>query len=165
MNDDHTPDSADDLAFVKRMRERLAEQARDDRDATLDDTFRDVRGVARPRSAPWRYAAIALAAAAVAVVVTWLALRPSAEGPAAFDGGSGPMPRADQAVRLDARGRLAESEIDGERLIFRGGRLIRIEHRKDGVLDGEVVDLDGAGRVVRIETWSQGKLTGTREPP
>jgi len=165
MSDDRTPDSERDVAFVARMRSRLAEAAQADRAELVDDTFAASRPVARARTPAWRHVATALAAAAVAAVVTWLALGGAAPRPTAFDGGGGTIAGAGPSVRLDAHGRLAESEIDGERLIFRSGHLVRIERRVDGALHGDVVDLDGAGRVVRIERWRNGELTATQEAP
>ena len=155
-----------DRAFAARLKGRLAEEAERDRDEAIGQAFRALgAGRRRGTRAGWsRIAAIAAVAAAVAAFVTWVAMGGLAGdgGPiAAFDGGGGEARAGASEVRLDAAGRLEETVTDGERLVFRAGRLVRIEHVRGGVLDGVVVDLDGRGEVVRVETWR----AGARVPP
>jgi hypothetical protein len=86
----------------------------------------------------------------------------------AFDGGlvDDGAPRSGAEVVRDARGRIAEirkknaGELDGERLLFRSGRLIRTEQWRAGRLDGVTVDYDAHGRVVATESWVGGEARG-----
>lgn len=167
--DAESAERASDAAFVALLRGQLEDRAEAERDAALAETFRALPRVPAPRRL-WPYLATALAAGVLAAVATWLLARdPRVEHrqhpSVAFDGGAGPSGGGGQVVTWDGAGRLATSELDGERLVFRSGRLVRVEHGPVGALDGTAIDLDGAGRVVRIETWVGGKLTATREVP
>ena len=146
----------EELAFVARAKARLEAEAAAHDDRVLDETFRALR-----RPARWVPYALALAAAVVASFATVIAMR-SGEAPAALDGGADARPDSTALVRYDALGRVAEigARDEGERLVFRAGRLIRSEHWRDGKLDGVVVDYDGSGRVVRIATWVAGVASG-----
>jgi len=148
--------------FRSRTHSLLEERAAADRAEKLDATFRALRPRRFGGSA---VAAFALAGAAAAALVTWVLTRPPADGmPEAFGGGLTAAPPPDPSVKRDARGRITEIAVDGaadgERLVFRAGRLSRVEHWRQGRLDGVVVDLDGSGRVVRVETWSRGERVG-----
>ncbi|MFO0749800.1 MAG: hypothetical protein U1F43_29630 [Myxococcota bacterium] len=163
-SDRETPDDdARDRAFTAQLLSQLGDDAESARDVALGDAFR-----ALPRRRRWWPTLVtALAASVLAALATWLIVRPSGHEMAGFDGGGAVDARdhGGQALRFDARGRLAASELDGERLVFRSGRLVRIEHGPLGALDGTAVDFDGAGRVVRIESWTHGALTATQEVP
>jgi|GEM_PF-2245506 len=138
----------------------------------------------RPARARWlRPALLTLAAAAVASIVTGVVvssiMTPSDEAPFAFGGDRIPTPsseirRAGEAVARreqpeiarDPQGRLASIGLtvagkpDGERLLFRAGKLIRIEHWRDGQLDGTSIDFDGRGQLVRTRTFVAGQPRG-----
>lgn len=112
-----------------------------------------------PRRPRWSTVAlVALAAAAMAALVTWGLVRsdepeaPFTFGEPARTVGDGPDVTRDAAGRLVA----VNAQGDGERLVFRAGRLARIEHWKGGALDGVVVDLDARGFVVSIRRYQAG---------
>jgi len=71
-----------------------------------------------------------------------------------------------ESIRRDARGRLGEIErrvgevLEGERIVFRGGAIARIERWKDGQLHGVVLDFDARGRVSRVRTFRDGVESG-----
>ncbi|MCC6621697.1 MAG: hypothetical protein IT385_10610 [Deltaproteobacteria bacterium] len=147
--------------FKARTHTLLDERAAAHRAESLDATFRALA----PRRFGWpALAAVGLAAAAATALVTWSLAGSADPAPAAFDGGLTAAPPADPSVKRDARGRISEiavdGAVDGERLLFRAGRLLRVEHWREGRLDGVVIDLDGSGRVVRVETWSRGERVG-----
>ena len=151
----------EELAFVERAKARLEAEAAAHDERVLDETFRALR-----RPARWVPYAIGLAAAVVACFATVIVMHNLGETPAALDGGADARPAVAAPVRYDELGRVAEigaragDAYDGERLVFRAGRLIRSEHWRDGKLDGVVVDYDGSGRVVRIATWVAGVASG-----
>jgi len=159
--------------FEDRMLARLASAAEARHDAGLEAAADALRGsriraeVRSPLRAPvtWLFA---LGMAAAAALVTFAVLSPDAgsppdEPPYTFvrPGGPGPAPNVD--IALDARGRLAAvspPDGTGERLVFRAGRVIRIEHLRGGQLDGVTVDFDADGGVVAIRTWVAGQQRG-----
>lgn len=154
--------SSEDDAFIARVDKAIAERHAAEREARLADA------VARERPVrTWSTKNVVLAlvlAAALAALVTWLTVRPpNAETPFAL-GEHAPIPDAeierDPQGRIAAIGQTLAGKPDGERLVFRAGHLIRIEHWRDGALDGPAIDLDGRGRVVQIRTWVSGKLHG-----
>jgi len=123
-----------------------------------------LRPASRPRALRHaKLALVALLAAAAATFVTWQAVRRTSEPAFALDGDQSPgLGTTAPTVRRDVHGRIEEivrnssSSPDGERLMFRSGRLIRVEHWVDGRLDGTVIDLDSRGQVVSIRVWRQG---------
>lgn len=154
-----------------RALERLAE-ASDERHqrglAQAAAALRRRRAPRSPLSSPLTWTLAALAAAA-AVLLT-LALMPSAgdlEVPAAFAPTPPPPHAVPVDIRYDDRGRLSRiapatetPPADGEHLIFRAGRLIRVEHYRKGVLDGPAYDFDADGGLVAIRTWALGVERG-----
>ncbi|MCC6624842.1 MAG: hypothetical protein IT385_26570 [Deltaproteobacteria bacterium] len=110
----------------------------------------------------------ALAIAATAALVTWGVMRATApEEPLAF-GQSVAEPGGGWIAR-DARGRVSEIQSappradgrpDGERLLFRAGRLARVERWRDGVQHGVAVDFDARGFVSAIRHWDDGREAG-----
>jgi len=164
-----------DSDFATRTKRALDDLAAVKNGETLDATFRGLG----PRRFGWPMVlGLALVAATLAALVTWNKMSSpddASSTPAAFDGGLRKdgeawteglvgAPASDPSIKRDARGRISEIAVDGaadgERLIFRAGRLLRIEHWRGGHLDGIVVDLDGSGRVVRVETWLAGERVG-----
>lgn len=168
----------DDSAFAERIVARIEAEGRLAEEATLKEALRvgsAAREKARGRRG-WSGLAMVLAAAAgalVAVGVT-LALRSGSAGdgveaPRAFDGGAGVGPvepggGGASEVRRDGQGRIAEIVTRGsggeERLVFRSGRLVRVEQLRGGKVHGMAVDFDGAGRVVAVRTWVDGVERG-----
>lgn len=169
----------DDAAFAERIVARIEAEGRLAEEATLKEALRVGSAAcekARGRRRGWPGLAMVLAAAAgalLAVGVT-LALRSGSAGdgveaPRAFDGGAGVGPVEPGGggageVRRDGQGRIAELVTRGsggeERLIFRSGRLVRVEQLRGGKVHGMAVDFDGAGRVVAVKTWVDGVERG-----
>lgn len=164
-------DAETDAGLEARVLERLAEASaeRHERGIALAATSLRKRRAARsPLSSPLTWALAALAAAA-AVMLT-LALTPDPhelEVPAAFAPTLPPPHAVPVDIRYDDRGRLSRiapatetPPADGEHLIFRAGRLIRVEHYRKGVLDGPAYDFDADGGLVAIRTWALGVERG-----
>jgi hypothetical protein len=134
--------------------------------ARLDEAFeaqelRYVRAALRPKTVRVRTLVWSVvAAAAVAALATWGALSVGAsERPMAF--GDAVEMVATGEITRDGRGRIARVDgPDGERLIFRGGRLVRVERHREGVLDGVSVDFDARGFVAAIRSWRMGVERG-----
>lgn len=162
----------DDAAFAERIAARIEEEGRLADEATLKEALQVARmgaSGARGRAVRtgWR---MVLAAAAGALVATGVAVALSAgsggERPSAFDGGVGLAPGGERAseVRRDGEGRLVEVLTRGtageERLLFRSGRLVRVEQLRGGKAHGMAVDFDGSGRVVAVRTWVDGVERG-----
>ncbi len=134
--------------------------------ARLDEAFEDqelryVRAALRPKTVRVRTLVWSLvAAAAVAAVATWGALSlTESERPMAFGDAVGMITTGE--ITRDGRGRIAQIDgPDGERLIFRGGRLVRVERHREGVLDGVSVDFDARGFVAAIRSWRAGVEAG-----
>lgn len=157
-------EGTDPAGFVARARDALRAAAADQDDLRLAATFRALATPPRRPRMPLVWAA--LAGALVAAAITWLLVRDTAPTEvAAFDGGAASEVGDEVIVRRDKHGRLAEiarpldpsgAHHDGERLLFRAGRLIRSEHWRSGVLDGVAVDFDGTGRVVRMQRFVGG---------
>lgn len=159
------PPKSDDQRFIDETLALLETAHATRRDTALSDAF------PAPRRRRLPILLIALAAAILAAVVTWAATRPSShepgpmsEQPFAFDGNATPHAphAAEPDVTRDAHGRLSvighevDGRPDGERLLFRSGNLIRIEHWRAGKLHGVVIDLDADGRVIATELWNDG---------
>ena len=166
--------------FEVRMLQRLDDDAVARTDATLERVGAKLRraggsdlghpGAPATRSplrepVTWLFGlGLAALAAALAVFV----VRPSAPvddpAPAAFVRPGAATPAdADALLSYDAHGRVREiapSDGQGERVVFRAGRVIRIEHLRGGQLDGVAVDFDADGGVVAVRTWSQGREAG-----
>lgn len=159
---DRDTSALSDDAFTAHTLDRIDAAARETRDATL----REALIVARhPRPPRWHLPAVALAAAAIAAVVTFALTRPATTDVAAFDGGLSTTRLAEHALSRDARGRLSEITTtlpDGsqEHLSFRSGRLVRVEQRRAGALDGPALDFDAFGRLVAIRWFAMGKDSG-----
>jgi len=166
-----------ELAFTARTKEVLNAMAQSEASASLDATFAQLAasssGAASPSSRPARFGWPSLTAALafgaiVAALAAWLISRASpAPLPMAFDGdlapalpASGPTVSHDEQGRVSSIATLVDGRPDGERVLFRAGRVVRIEHWQDGRLHGLVTDFDGAGRATRIETWHRGALQG-----
>lgn len=166
-----------ELAFATRTKAVLKALAEVDADTKLDTTLRRLAmstdGTTPPLSRPRRFGWPALAAAMlfgaiVAATVAWLIVRPApAPAPMAFDGALGPRtPKKGPTVSRDAQGRvstiatLIDGQPDGERVLFRAGQVVRIEHWQNGRLHGVTIDFDGAGRPAHLETWHEGELRG-----
>jgi len=134
--------------------------------ARLDEAFEEqeqryVRAALRPRTVRVRTLVWSVvAAAAVAALATWGTLSLAAsERPMAF-GDAVEMVAVGEVTR-DGRGRIAQVDgPEGERLIFRGGRLVRVERHREGALDGVSVDFDARGFVATIRTWRAGVERG-----
>ena len=159
----------DDEQFIATTLSRL-----DDAHAARRDRHVQVALARRPLSRR-TFVTSLLAAAAVAVVATWGVLSATrGEVPLAFGEVVTPVSASD--VLRDGHGRIAAIgpdvvrtdgdagatrpsvvPSDGEHLLFRSGRLIRIEHWKDGALDGVSVDLDARGFIVAMRQWRAGR--------
>jgi len=177
-----TPDDDDD--FVAGTLAALRAESAAAQDERLVDTL---RAAPRPPSAPpapglragprsprrpvLRYALTALAAGLLAAVGTYLLTRP-AEAPRddafALDGARGPGAATTMLpwIRTDTQGRPAEiarrvdGRLDGERVLFRAGQVMRIEHYRAGQLHGPALDFDGLGRLVALRTYEAGVERG-----
>lgn len=167
----------EDDPFVEAMvrdLERRHEAFRDRRLEAAAATVRDRGARARPGGrAPWPGYALA---AALAGFATWGVLKVTGafapvEDAMAFAGATTEaVPLRDspviESIRRDERGRLGEIErrvdevLDGERILFRGGAIARIERWKGGRLDGVVLDFDARGRVARMRTYRAGVEQG-----
>lgn len=164
----------DDGAFLASTLAALRADSAAEQDERLLDTL---RAAPRPSAAPRRArrprlttALVALAAALLAAVVTYAVTRPAAppstEEALALDGGSSGGTAGTAVLARDAEGRPTElvrrigDRLDGERILFRAGRVIRIEHYRDGVLDGPTLDFDGLGRLVALRTYAAGVERG-----
>lgn len=160
--------------FEGRLLARLEEDAEARAEATLDATFEAAaarlpappRASSRPATSPWRDPRawlMALGAAAAAAIITFIATGAPAvpdEAPYAFAPTDGVLEGGGVVIERDGRGRLLAIRPeggDGEHLLFRAGRVIRIEHRRDGRLHGVAVDLDGSGAVISVTRWEQGR--------
>ncbi len=153
-------------------RQALAARDEDAREGIRRAILRE--RVARGRRAiVWATAASAIIAAGLAGWFLGRGNAPANMGDGyAFDGGaSGEVPAVPGVpggaeIERDPRGRIAEIRrvvdggYDGERLIFRSGRLIRTEQWQKGKLDGVAVDYDAEGRVVETRTWVDGVERG-----
>jgi len=79
---------------------------------------------------------------------------------AAFGGGEG-VDEAAVAHEDVADGVAPGGGVAGEeRLLFRSGRLVRVEQLRGGKAHGMAVDFDGSGRVVAVRTWVDGVERG-----
>lgn len=155
----------------ERVLARLAEagEARHDRGLVEAAAALRQRRATRSPLASWKTWAVAALAAAAAVLVT-LALTPDAddlEQPAAFVPTLPPPNAVPVDIRYDDRGRLSRiapatqtPPADGEHLVFRSGRLIRVEHYRNGTLDGPAYDFDATGGLIAIRTWDRGVERG-----
>lgn len=168
--DDDDPFIAQTLALLR------AESART-QDERLDATLR-----AAPRPPAARrirarrpllgYTLTALAAAIIAAVITYGLTRLAAPVGATSDDafaldGDAPTSVSLPAITLDPQGRPSEiarrvaGRLEGERVLFRAGQIMRIEHYREGQLDGPTLDFDGLGRLVALTTWSAGRERGS----
>lgn len=167
-----------DAAFVDRVMTTVDQHHLAAREATLERVLADLAPkrahdpvlpfagqTARSRWLTRQvFVAVALAAS-LAAVITWVATQPGApESPFAF--GGNPTAGAVADIERDAHGRIAAigqtraGKPEGERLVFRAGQLVRIEHWRNGVLDGVTIDLDARGRIVQSRTWVEGRPRG-----
>lgn len=171
---DHDDDNA---AFIAGTLAAIRAESAAAQEAHIEDTL---RAAPRPGAAPprtrrqaLRYALTALAAGILAAALTYAATRPGEPAPRddafALDGGAGhggDRIGAPTVITTDAQGRPTEiarksgDRLDGERVLFRAGNIIRIEHYRDGQLDGPQLDFDGLGRLVALHTYAAGVLRG-----
>jgi len=164
-----------ELAFAARTKEVLHAMAEAEATVRLDATFAQLASTsgaashpARPRRFGWPSLVAAVVIGATVASAAWLISRTSpGPTPMAFDGGlaaaspaDGPTVSRDEQGRVSAITTLVDGRPDGERVLFRAGRVVRIEHWQSGRLHGVATDFDGAGRATRIETWHQGALQG-----
>ncbi len=147
----------DDDTFVSELQAELGRQY---------DARRDLRiAVAARRRFDRSHGLVALAAlvlgAIAASVVWWLGARH--EEAAAFGErvqvGQAELVRTDDGGLVEIR-RGPEGAYDGERVIFRGALVGRIEHWRAGKQHGVALYFDARGRVVRMSTWEQGVERG-----
>lgn len=169
----------DDERFVEAMVRDLEQRHEALRERRLDGAAADLRqaetartGAAKARARWVAYAVVAV----VAGLATWAVLKVTGvmapvDDAMAFAGAtSETVPLRDspviESIRRDERGRLGEIErrvgevLDGERIVFRGGAIARIERWKDGRLHGVVLDFDARGRVSRMRTYKDGVEAG-----
>ncbi len=158
-----------DHAFIDRVTASIDQRHQVAREAALDGVLAEVAPIRRaPPRSRWltRQVLVAAAlAATLAAVLTWFTARPGPpDVPFAFGGDPAAVPTPD--IERDARGRIAtighlrDGQPEGERLIFRAGKLIRIEHWRNGALDGVSIDFDAQGRLVRSRTFVEGAPRG-----
>lgn len=148
------PRTPSDEAFIVSTLARL--------DAAYEEKQLDhIRKALGPKTLRMRTVVMAVvAAAAVSMLATWAVMRVSApEIPMAFGGAVvAPTPAG---ITHDHNGRIASIDgPEGQRLLFRGGRLVRVERLQNGGLDGMVVDFDARGYVANIRTWVGGVERG-----
>jgi hypothetical protein len=155
----------DDRAFAERIVARIQQEGGAADEAMLKEALLVGRAPVRARRSSKPMWGMLLAAAAGALIawgVTFALTRD--EVPVAFDGGVGRVEAGASEVVRDERGRLLEVTTRGaggdERLVFRSGRLVRVEQRRDGKAHGVAVDFDGSGRVVAVKTWADGVERG-----
>lgn len=148
------PRTPSDEAFVASTLERL--------DAAYEERQLDhIRKALGPKTLRLRTVVMAMVAvAAVSILATWAVTHTSTpERPMAFGGAVGaPTPAG---ITRDPQGRIASIEgPEGQRLLFRGGRLVRVERLQNGGLHGMAVDFDARGYVANIRTWVGGVERG-----
>lgn len=172
----------DDEAFIARTLSAIRAESADAQDARLEAAMRAVPrpGVAPGRSRRKRYGgwlghgltaiAAGLIGAAVAFALSRSGEAAPGEAPFALDGQvRGDGSRSPIVITTDAEGRpteiarrgdTPETPRTGQRVLFRSGMVIRIEHYRDGLLDGPVLEFDGLGRLVSQRTYSAGVERG-----
>ena len=167
----------EDERFVEAMvrdLERRHEEVRERRLEAAAATARDI-GSGSAQKGRVRWPGYVLAAA-LAGFATWGVLKVTGameppEDAMAFAGATTEaVPLRDspviESIRRDERGRLGEIErkvdevLEGERILFRGGAIARIERWKNGRLHGVVLDFDARGRVSRMRTYRDGVESG-----
>lgn len=172
----------DDEAFITRTLSAIRAESADAQDARLEAAM---RSVPRPSAAPGRsrrksfggwlgHGLTAVAAGLIGATVAFALSRSGeaapSEAPFALDGQvRGDGARSPIVITTDAEGRPteiarrgenADTPRTGQRVLFRSGMVIRIEHYRDGLLDGPVLEFDGLGRLVSQRTYSEGVERG-----
>jgi antitoxin component YwqK of YwqJK toxin-antitoxin module len=66
----------------------------------------------------------------------------------------------DQAGQVSAQLRMRAGQIDGVATFFHEGRVVRRSQYRQGLLDGESTDYDGAGTVVQVMSYRANLLHG-----
>lgn len=161
--------------FEQRLLARLSSAAEARYDAALEAAADALREDSTAKHEPARRRSplrepvtwlFGLGLAAAAAIATFALISPSSgdgETPYTFVRPDERPTSPTAAVQLDPRGRPAAIDPPdgtGERVLFRAGRVIRIEHLRDGQLDGVAVDFDADGGVIAIRTWSAGEERG-----
>ena len=170
-------DNDDDMAFIAGTLAAIRAESAAAQETRLEDTLRAAPRPAAARKAlrrpALRYALTALAAGILGAAIAYAATRPGEPAPRddafALDGGADhgdDGARAPTVITTDASGRPTEitrkvgDRLEGERVLFRAGQVIRIEHYRDGQLDGPQLDFDGLGRLVAMRTFAAGVERG-----
>lgn len=174
-------DDAENAAFIASTLAAIRAESAAVQDARLDDALRAAprptaarRSLRRTSVQPaLRYALTALAAGILGAAIAFAATRPGEpekNDAFALDGGEGRGGTDDRnkapVIRTDAQGRPTEiarrlgDRLEGERVLFRAGLVIRIEHYRNGQLDGPQLDFDGLGRLVAMRTYAAGVERG-----
>lgn len=165
----------DDESFITQTLAAIRAESSAAQDARFEDAL---RALPRPPGAPRRarrpllgYALTAIAAGFIGAAIAFAASRTSDASPRddafALDGGTGAARTASPiSITSDSQGRPTEiarrvgGRLEGERVLFRAGQVIRIEHYRDGLLDGPQLDFDGLGRLVAMRTYTNGVERG-----
>ncbi len=170
MSDDFTSrtlralNEAADERRNQMLAEDLAQQALNTTDAT-DATPLGLRARLASWFTPRTFIAACVGGAIAALVI--VLIRPETptlapvESPAALDGGAEGTHESELVLTRDAQGRLVELApkslpTTGQRIQFRGERLVRIETYRQGKLHGSTLEFDLRGQLVSLRQFVDG---------